>query len=862
MAERPSGTVTFLFSDIEGSTRLLRELGPTRYEQLLDAHRRLLRDAFERNDGYEMEAPGDGFFVAFDRPGNAVEAARQGQRALIAHDWPEGVDVRVRMGLHTGQAQTTPEGYVGVAVHRAARISAAGHGGQVLLSSATSALLEDEATAALLDLGEHRLKDLTEPQHLFQLLDPALPDRFPALRTLDNHATNLPVQPTALIGRDREVAEVMAQLRRPEVRLVTLTGPGGTGKTRLSLQAAAELLEEFPNGVYFVALAAITDPTLVIPAVAQVLGINEAAGQSLTAYLSTKRILIVLDNVEQVVAAAPLISELLAGAPGLKALATSREPLHLKAEWVLPVAPLGLPDLNDLPAASVVSQFDAVELFAARARALQPGFEVTGANAAAVAEICVRLDGLPLALELAAARIALLSPDAMLKRLGGRLKLLTSGARDLPARQQTLRGALAWSYDLLADPERRLFRRLGVFVGGFTIEASDAVADADLDMLGSLVDKSLVRREGDRFAMLETIREYALDQLEAAEETESLRARHAEFFEALAEAAYGERIEREAERSAELESEHDNLRAALEWLARVDPVRHLRLAGALGWFWHVHSHFVEARAQLGVALAAYPARDAVRARALAALGEVASWQGDIAAAKESIDESVAIWSELGRDQERALALYELGWGYFMTGDDPAASRVMAESLEIQRGIGDSFLINRAQVGLLQMLVSIGEVETVERLGTESLALAQRLNDKRSEHLLFHYLADCELIRGNPAAAMGRYRTSLEAAAGLGDRVETAIEIQGVAMATAGCGAPGPALRLAGAAQAELDSLGLDLSGVRFWSELLERYLGPARIELGPEAAQAASTAGRLLSLERATREALDSAAEA
>jgi predicted ATPase/class 3 adenylate cyclase len=857
MGTRPAGTVTLLFSDIEQSTRLLHELGADAYKDALDAQRRLLRNVFARHDGFEVDTQGDAFFIAFHRAQDAVRAAGEAQRALSEHSWPDGRELRVRIGIHTCEATSTREGYVGVGVHRGARICAAGHGGQVLLSHTTHDLLEEEdADVGMLDLGEHRLRDLTQPQRLFQLVGPELPSRFPPLRTLENRPTNLPIQPTPLVGREREVGEVCDLLRRDGVRLVTLTGPGGTGKTRLALQAAAEQLEEFPNGVFLVALAPITDPELVVPAVAQALGVNEAAGQELSAYLTTKKLLLVVDNVEQVLAAAPELAQLLATAPGLKLLATSREPLHVAAEHVYAVPPLELPDPRHLPEPSTLSQYESVALFVERAQAVEARFEVTTQNAPTVAEICVRLDGLPLALELAAARISLLSPEAMLARLGERLKLLTSGARDMPARQQTLRGTLSWSYDLLDDGERRLFARLAVFAGGFTLEAAEAVCDAELDALASLVDKSLVRRENGRFTMLETVREYAVEQFVASGEEQTIRLRHADYFETLAEEAYVERFAREGEHAEKLERDHDNLRTALDWLGETDPDRRLRLTGALGWFWHLHSHFAEGRARLTKALVGTSARDEVRARALTGSGELAAWAGDLAVARPLIGEAVSIWRELGREQEAAFALHELGWGCFFASDDAAARGYMEESLRLQQQAGDPFLINRAQIGLLQVLVSIGELDTVQRMSEEALELSQQLGDLRSEHFALHFLADCALIPGECEQAEGRYRRSLELAMELRDRAEAAFEIQGLAMAAAGTSRPRRALRLAGAAKAQLDALGIELTGIHFWTALQERYLGQAREELGAEAASAAWEEGLQLEFERAIEEAL------
>ena len=855
-SDLPTGTITFLFTDVEGSTQLLRALGAERYGQALHTHRRLLREAATRHGGHEVDTQGDAFFFAFHRAVDAVRAAADSQVVLQANPWADGHQLRVRMGIHTCEAAATNEGYVGVGVHLGARICAAAHGGQVLLSQTTFGLIKDEGTGiAILDLGEHRLKDLSEPQRLFQLVSPTLPNTFPPLRTLENHPTNLPVQATPLVGREREIGEVTDLLRREGVRLVTLTGPGGTGKTRLALQSAAELVEAFPHGVFLVPLAALNDPSLVMPAVAQALGVNEAAGQSLSGYLATKALLLVMDNFEHVIDAAGETAELLSSAPAVKLLATSREPLHLAAERVYPVPPLGLPDAKHLPGLPALRRYEAVALFVDRAQAVQLSFDLTEENAAAVAEICLRLEGLPLALELAAARIPLLSPDAMLKRLGERLKLLRGGARDLPARQRTLNDAIAWSYDLLDDEERQLFAELAVFAGGFTLEAAETICEAGLDTLASLLSKSLIRRDGERFAMLEMIREFALERLPAHRKEADVHARHVAFFEELAESAYLERFELEGERSEELELEHDNLRGALDWLGAVDPPRRLRMAGALGWFWHVHSHLSEGRARLSRALAGESDWSRERARALSAAGELAAFQADVDAARPLIEESITIWADLGREEEVALALHDLGWGYFFAGQDEKARDCMEDSLDLLRDLGEPFLFNRSQIGLLQVLVSIGELDTVEQLAPEALRLAEELGDSRSEHFAHHFLADCPLIRGNCVTAEQRYLQALELAVRLGDRSETAAEIQGLALAAAGRSQPQRALRLAGAAQAEFDALGIDITGIRFWMELLDRYLGKARADLGPEAAEQAAEQGRHMGFEQAIEEA-------
>ena len=471
MRELPTGTVTLLFTDIEGSTRLLQQVGD-HYAGILTECRQLLRAAFRRWNGYEVDTQGDAFFVAFARATDAVSAAVEMQRALAAHPWPDGAPVHVRIGLHTGEPQRSVEGYVGLDVHRAARIMSAGHGGQVLLSQTTRDLVEHDLPdgVSLRDLGAHRLKDLLHPSHLFALVISGLPADFPPLRTLDTHHNHLPLQPTSLIGRETEVAEISALLKQPEKRLLTLLGPGGIGKTRLAIAAATQMRSFFVGGTCFVGLAALSDPQLVVPTIARELGLKESGNrpilEQVQAFIGEQHFLLVLDNFEQIVAAAEVLEELLADCPGLSILVTSRAVLHLSAEQIIPVTPLSLPSLSPSDNEDI-AESAAVTLFVQRARNILPSFQLTPTNARAIAEVCVRLDGLPLAIELAAARVKLLPPQALLARLSQRLHLLTGGPRSLPVRQQTLRSTIQWSYDLLGPEEQALFHLLSVFVDGW-----------------------------------------------------------------------------------------------------------------------------------------------------------------------------------------------------------------------------------------------------------------------------------------------------------------------------------------------------------------------------------------------------------
>jgi predicted ATPase/DNA-binding SARP family transcriptional activator len=738
--EQRPGTVTFLFTDIEGSTALLQDLGE-RYADALTTHRRLLRRAFARHGGSEIDTQGDAFFIAFPSARDAVRAAHDAQQALAAEPWPDR-QVRVRIGIHTCEARPTEEGYVGVGVHRAARICAAGHGGQVLVSHTTHELLAEEPLeeVSLRDLGPHRLKDLAQPERIFQLVAEGLEEGFPPLDTLDGRATNLPTQLTPLIGRERELAQVRDRLAADEIRILTLTGSGGTGKTRLALQAAADSLGFFASGTFFVALAPLANAELVLPTIAQVLGLRvprgQALGQFLADYFAERKLLLVLDNFEHVVAAAPDVARLLAAAPGLKVLATSREPLHVSGERALPVPPLEMPEADAGWEALAVNE--AAALFVDRAQAIRPDFDLTEANAPAVAAICRKLDGLPLAIELAAARIPLFPPAALLARLDERLAVLTGGARDRPGRHQTLRATLDWSYELLSAPRRRLFARLAVFAGGWTLEAAETVCDGDLDVvdgLASLIDKSLVRLEGSeeepRFAMLETIREYGLEKLRQLGEERAVRDRHLAWSLAFAERAEPEL--RGTEQKAWLDRLHaelDNFRAALDWSRSHDPEACLRLASALLEFWVVRADWSEGREWIEQALSVAADIDpAVRMKALRAVAELADVLSDYPSSTRYYEESLEIARALGNPRGIAEAVRGLAHERARVGLPVETQRpLLEEAVEIYRALGDEPSLARSLGGIAW---TERDLRRGRELKEEALAIYRRLGNRES-----------------------------------------------------------------------------------------------------------------------------------
>ena len=723
---KPVGTVTFLLTDIEGSTRLAQALRGDRWTALLGRHRELIRTAIAASGGHEEKTEGDGFLAVFERAPGAVEAAVAAQRSLAAEPWPGEAPIGVRMGIHTGDGLLDADGeYVGPDIHRAARVAAAGHGGQVLLSETTAALVADGLPdgVGIHGLGEHRLKDLRS-ERICQLDVDGLRTDFPPIRSLDRRPNNLPTQLTSFVGREAELRDAVTLLA--STRLLTLTGPGGTGKTRLSLQLAADVADRFADGVWFIALESVRDPALIASRIGAVLGLVETGGRSardlLIEWLEPRHLLLVLDNFEQVIEGAPIVADLLRSCERLSIVATSRAPLRVSGEREYPVPglpvprdTLGLSDLEklNLPqderglSAEGISQFEAVRLFIARAVAVRPDFAVTNDNAPAVAAISARLHGMPLAIELAAARIKLLPPEAILSRLERQLGVLAAGSRDLPERQQTLRGAIAWSYDLLHAQERQLLSRLAVFVGGCELETAEEVCgpaddvDGDvLDGLLSLADQSLVKTEDvegtTRFRLLETIREFAVERLAESGEQALIERRHTDAFLRLVEAAAPQLSGDDQRRwLSRLERDHDNIRTALErTTALPDAPSAIRLGSAMWRYWQKRGHLAEAQRRLS-RIAAEPSSwddPVLRARLMEALGGVGWWQADLESMVEAYEEALALWRSIGDTREIANALYNLAfryWGQSSPGEDGGEGlRLMEEALALYRQADD------------------------------------------------------------------------------------------------------------------------------------------------------------------------------
>ena len=804
----PTGTVTFLFTDIEGST-LWWESHPEWMRDAFVRQELILRAAAAKHGGYVYKMIGDAFQIAFDTAQAALQATIDAQRALHAQSWGEFGPLRIRMALHTGVTEERGDDYVGPVLNRLGRLLSVSQGGQILVSQATHELVYDSLPEGvqLEDLGTHRLKDLIRAEHIYQVAGPGLPSGFAPLKTLDEFQHNLPLQLTSFVGREKEIIEVKRLLLGD--RFVTLTGPGGTGKTRLALQVAAELLELFPDGVWLVEFASLSDPTLVAQTVAAALGVRESAGRPilnlLTDYLRSKELLLILDNCEHLLSAsAQLVTALLQTCPNICILATSREALNIVGELSFRVPSLSIPDARRLPSLPALSQYEAMQLFVERAEIVQPGFELTDTNARAVAQICHRLDGIPLAIELSVARVKMMPVEQVAARLDDRFRLLTGGSRTAMPRHQTLRALIDWSYDLLSEPERTLFRRLSVFAGGWTLEAAEAICTGDdlnpydvLDLLSQLVNKSLIIPDAEadvqaRYRQLETIRQYGRERLLEAGGGEKIRHQHLQYFLQLSEQAEPElRGPDQVAWLDRLEKEMDNIRAALEWALDVDVESGLRMASALFWFWHIRTGKtegiewlergleMEAQERNGASLSL--AQAMIRGKALNAIGSLMIMHGDADRAVALSEESLKLHEELGASGHRGMAhaLWNIAQGTSYHEDLDRAWELTERSRALFREAGDTFGVAQCLDHLGSYALIRADYDLAKQIWEEDLALRRQLGDKDGIAWSLSLLANLALWKGEREQAWTLYTESKNAFREIGNKWAVSMALSGM-----------------------------------------------------------------------------------
>jgi predicted ATPase/class 3 adenylate cyclase len=901
---QPTGTVTLVFTDIEGSTGLLQALGD-RYPEVLADHHRLVREAFAAHGALERGSAGDGLYFVFGKAREAVQAAVDAQLAIAGWAWPDGIAVRDRIGIHTGEPVEGSEGLVGLDVHRAARICAAGHGGQILISQTTRDLIADELRPpiVLVDLGAHQLRSLEgPPQRLFQVAGPGLGRDFPSPRTTEGHRTNLQLEVTSFIGREREIAQAISMLDRSS--LLTLTGPGGVGKTRIGLRLARQLLDQFEDGTWVVECGALTASGLLLPSVISTIGLPEPAGRSLLSaivdHLKGKHLLLVLDDCDPVLSAgAELAEALVRSCSNVRILITSREALGVPGEAILPIASLAMPEAGSSGGAAELGAIDACRLFVERARAVQPAFYLTDQNGPAIAQLCRRLDGIPLAIELAAARVRTLPVEQIATRLDDRFRLLAGGSRTSVARHQTLRATIDWSYDLLTEPERAVLRRLSVFAGGASLEAAESVCAGDpvdsfeaLDILGRLVEKSLVlmdpRLSEARFRLLETVRDYARGRLVEAGEGEAAQRRHRDWYLTLVDRASPAFFHgpEPVDWLRRLDQEHEDLRAALEWCLDQpgESQAGLRIAAGLWRYWEIRGHLTEGRGWLERMLEAVGNdTSALRADALTGAANLAFMQGDFHAASAFHTASLELHRELGDPQSVAYAANNLANTAVQLGDHARARSLYEEAISLTAALGDVRgavfgSINLADVAAREgdldearslherSLTTIrelgdhwteafaldtfgratsraGDREAARSLHVEALAILEELGDRRGVARVLTHLAELALSDDDGPRARDLFRRSLAIRQDLGDMPGLASAMEGLASAVAGDDAEAAA-RLHGAAESLREAIRAMLPPQAAMTH--DQHLAELEARLGTERFEASRHAGRLM----------------
>jgi predicted ATPase/class 3 adenylate cyclase/DNA-binding CsgD family transcriptional regulator len=874
LTELPSGTLTFLLSDIEQSTTAWDQ-HPDEMRRSMEMHDEIFQKAVSHHHGrlVELGREGDSVLCVFRRPSEAVACALDIQLALHRALWPSGAALRVRVALHTGEADLRDGHYFGPAVYRCARLMSTSNGGQTVLSGPTHDLVVDSLpdSVTLLDLGSHRLKDLTRPERVFQLMHPDLPQDFPVLKTLDAELTNLPTELTSFLGREAELSELKKLVGKS--RLVTISGAGGLGKTRIALHLAAELMDAFPDGVWLVELAAVPDPTLAVGAFAKSVGVREVPGtpllQTLTAHLQTRSCLIVIDNCEHLIGECARLSEhLLAKCPEVTLLATSRELLGVTGEQLWRLSPLALPPATGKPSARELTESEAVRLFVDRAWPNQPVPEFDEHRASTILRICQRLDGIPLAIELAAARAKVMTVDDLLVRLDDRFRLLTGGGRTAGPRQQTLRATVDWSYELLEPSERKLFRRLSVFAGGFALADVEAVcagvgeqSGEIVELMARLVDKSLTIPvgAGDGEApmrQLETLQQYGRERLIEAGEASLYLRRHADHFLQLAEREKNAGDRRDDSSWLDrLDSQHDNLRAALQTSQTESADLNLRLATALLALWDARGYLTEGRDWLEKALAAWPEETALRAEALGAAGWLSQRLGDFDRAAACFEESVRIARVTQQGHLAAESLANLALVRLLHGQSQQAGPLVREAIAIAEDLDDHYATAGALLVMGLVAYFEGDFDQSKACAERSLALHRELGNEKVAAFLLACLATLAIDNQDEAMARANLRESLEISRRLHEKVDVAFVLETCARFAVARSDPGFAVKLAGAAASVRETVGAPAAPP--WRAMVEMSQESARADLGPEVTDLVWREGRALSLEKAIDQALE-----